>query len=446
MQYTPDVLIIAEKKSVAKDIADVIGLVSVEPNHFVVKGGAKVAYAQGHLVEIAAPAVLNPSWGERWNWGQLPMIPDKWMFVPVERTKKLLTGLQVLLKSAKTVIIATDAGREGELIARQILQYAKWKGEVKRFWTSALMPEDIRNALDNLMPGSAKDPLYEAAVARSRLDNVFGYTGSRSTSLAARVFKESFPMGRVQTPVLGMVVVRTLQNKGFDSSFYYTLDATVKTSGGHTLTMKHQLPKGEKITNKTEAERLKSRLLAASNGQSAPLKKSVSLKVAKAPLAFSLPKLQQVANRVYSFSSKRTLEIAQELYDSKFITYPRTDSEHLATSQIPTMEPTLDAVAAIFPAEVKRLRAMGVLFRPSTFDNTKLGDHHGLVPTTKSPHTLSGEQLQLYKLIAAQALMLLAPDYEYESIKISMKIDGEDFAAKGKKDKVTGWTEFRGLR
>lgn len=441
-----DTLILAEKKSVAKDIAEVLGIVSVQPTHFEVKGGAKVCYAQGHLVEIAAPEALNPAWGGRWHWGQLPMIPEQWSYVPVDRTKKLLKDIQVLLKKAKTVIIATDAGREGELIAREILHYSKWRGEVKRFWTSALMPEDIKHALNNLLPGAAKDNLYEAALARSHLDNVFGYTGSRAATLAANVFKNHFPVGRVQTPVLGLVVQRTLQNQGFASSFYYTIEANVKTSGGHHLNMKHQLPKGEKFVKRSEAEAVCNRLLALPGGPTAPLKQTSSAKVAKAPLAFSLPKLQQAANRVFAFSSKRTLEIAQSLYEGKFITYPRTDSEHLATSQIPSMEPTLDAIAAIFPSEVARLRAMGVLFRPTTFDNTKLGDHHGIVPTTNSPHTLSGEQAQLYRLIAAQLLQVLAPDNEYDSVKISMVVDGEEFAAKAKQDKVAGWTEFRTLR
>lgn len=446
-------LILAEKPSQARDIAAVLGAASSSTHHIELKSGAKITWARGHLVQICPPEVLNPAWGgARWNWGQLPMIPEKWLYeLSAERNgdaqlKAHTHAVLKLIKASSTVIIATDAGREGELIGRELTEYAKFKGTIKRFWTSTLMPEDIKRAMGALLPASAKQGLYEAGRARSHLDNAFGFTASRGVSLAMNVSRLTFPVGRVQSPTLAIIVERTLANSAFDSSFYYDLRATVKTSGGHTLEMLHKKADDTKFTDKAKAEALKARLLGLPGGPTGPLTQYIKEKVGKVPLFFSLPRLQAAANRVFAFTSENTLKIAQKLYDAKFITYPRVDSEHLGSEHLPTMESVLDNIAVTMPAEVAELRKMGVTLRKSSFDDTKLGDHHAIIPTTKPPIGLSGDELQLYRLICAQTLMAVAPDYLYDSIRIDLKVDSELFTCKGKRDKQLGWATFRKLR
>lgn len=442
----PDCVILAEKASVAADIAAVIGAKSSSRGHIICKDGTNIIHAQGHLVEIASPEEHNPDWGGRWSWGQLPMIPETWKYNQVEKTKSLYKTIMPFIKAAKHLIIATDAGREGELIARELMVMAKYKGKYYRYWTSSGLATDIKEALDKLLPGQVKDPLYEAALARSHLDNVYGFTGSRSATLAANVFRETFPMGRVQTAVLGLVVDRTNANRAFSSSFYYELFANVKTSGGHTLKLKHEPKTKEKCTDEKVIQALKNAILANPGGLTGKLNQVVTPTTKGAPLAFSIGTLQTTCNKILGLTAKKTLEVAQELYEGKFMTYPRTDSQHLGTAQIAKMEETLDAIAKVLPEEVAELRKMGILYRPSTFDDTKLGDHPGIVPTVKPGHTLSGVNLQVYRLICAQTLMLLAPDYLYDSVKVSMSAGGETFSTTGKRDKQAGWTKFRGIR
>lgn len=443
----PETLILAEKPSVAADIAAALGKVKSRRNGCIeLEDGTVVSNAVGHLVELASPEEHNPEWGKRWNWGQLPMIPDKFKYAPVERTKPLYQTVMGLFKKAKILIIATDAGREGELIARELVEVAKWRGKIYRFWGSSMLPEDIRRQFNELLDGDEKRPLYEAALARSHIDNIYGFTGSRAASLSAKVGGQTFPMGRVQTPVMSMVAERTMANRAFNKSFFYEVTAAVQTSSGATLQMKHAPKDKEKILDKRIAEDLIRSLQALPGGPTGPLKQTITPKSKAAPLPFSILTLQRAGNRVYSWTAARTLEIAQSLYESKFITYPRTDFEHLFDSQKVTMEPTLDAIAVYFPDEVAKLRAAGVQLRASTFDDSKIGDHHGLIPTVKPAPTLSGPEAQLYRLICAQLLMALAHDFLYDSMLITMDLGGERFEARGKRDTRLGWAEFRNLR
>ena len=432
-------VILAEKPSQARDIANVIGVSRSCDGYIELKNGWKVTYAIGHLMELAEPEKYDPSWGERWGWAQLPMIPPQFKQVPVDRTRAQLKVVKNLLSEAKHVIIATDAGREGEYIGRELLDYAKFRGTVERFWTSALTPEGIRDALKSLRPGKDTEALYEAAKARAVSDWMVGLNGTRAATLAAKVRGDYFPLGRVQTPTLALVVRRDLTIENFDAKKYFELEATVRTKTGATFKMLHTRPEDKRITDKKEAEAL----LAQANGAHGPLRVSKTRESESAPLPFSMPALQKAANRVFGFSAAKTLKLTQALYEQKkMLTYPRTDCQYLSKTQIPEIPGVLAAIAATLPKQVAALNEVGPVIRNSTFDDEKLSDHHAIIPTSaKTP--LEGDELALYTLVAHQYLQVLAPDCKFEKTKVALDANGVPFTASGKTILSPGWTAFK---
>lgn len=431
-------VILAEKPSQARDIAKVIGVKASRDGFIELTNGWKVTFAVGHLLELAQPAEYNPAWGGRWAWEQLPMIPEKFKRVPVERTLKQLRIIKSVLADAKTVVIATDAGREGELIAREILEHVRFRGEVKRFWTSSLVEADIRKALNNLLEGSATYPLYEAAEARARSDFLLGLTGTRAASLAARVRGDYFALGRVKTPTLALVCRRDEAIEKFGAKKYFELEAAVKTASGHTLKMVHSRPEEARITDKAAAQAL----MKQANGARSPLRVLKTPESEGAPLPYSLPALQKDANRVLGLSAANTLKVTQALYEKKVLTYPRTDCAYLAESQIAEIDGVLNAVRSHLGPAVAELRKMGVTARKSTFNDAKLTDHHGIIPTSHT-EKLEGPELQLYLLVAHRYLQALAPDCKFISTKVSMDANGVLFKASGKTVTDPGWTRFK---
>lgn len=428
------ILYLAEKKSQAHDIANAIGVKQVGNGFIELVTNDRITWAQGHLLELASPEEHNPAWGGKWSWAQLPMIPDQWKYNVNKKTISQFKIIASLLKSSTEVILATDAGREGELIGREILEYCKFKGPVRRLWTSSLVASDILHALRNLKPGAETYPLYEAALARQHSDNLFGLTGTRAASLAANVRGNYFPMGRVQTPTLAMSVRRTLEIRNFKVTAFYELEALVKAASGATFKMMHS-PEGEfKITDKAEALRLKK----LAEGAHAPLKVEKAKERESAPLPYSLPALQVDANRILGFSAKTTLEHAQALYDLKATTYPRTDCQHLAASQKIDVEQVLSTVARRFKSSVDLLESKGITKRSSTFDDSKLTDHHGIIPTSLYV-ALDGPQLQLYTLICQRYLQMLAPDCRFDATRVQMNANSVLFKASGKVITEQGW-------
>ena len=365
------------------------------------------------------------------------MIPDTWLYKPEKRTSAQLKVIKTLLKDASRVVIATDAGREGELIAREILTYCKYKGRVERFWTSTLTPDDIRKALHALKPGSETEPLYEAALARQHADFMHGLSGTRAVTLAAGD-GQLYTLGRVQTPTLALVVKRHTAIAMFESKTYYELVAKVTTKSGKVITMTHAPDQEHRILSRASAEALAGKV----QGFTGPLKVVKEKGKEAPPLPYSLPALQKDADRVLGLSAKNTLKVAQALYEKKIISYPRTDCRHLAASQKPEISGILDSVAKLFSAEVGKLRGMGVVLRDSTFDDSKLSDHHGIVPTTLSGH-LEGVELQLYSLVALRFIETLAPDCLFETTKVTLDANGVLFKASGKIIGSAGWKEIR---
>jgi DNA topoisomerase III len=431
-------LYLAEKPSQAMDIAKELGIKSRSDGYLILANDDRISWAVGHLLELAEPKEYNESWGGYWKWDQLPMIPEVWKYVVNTRTSKQFTVIKNLLKTTKRVVIATDAGREGELIAREILEHCKFKGTVERFWTSSLVAKDIRHALANLRKDSETYPLFEAARARSRSDFMLGLTGTRAVSLAANVRGDYFPVGRVKTPTLALVVKRDFEIANFVSKAYFELEARVTTQAGASFKMMHSPSEEHRVYERSAAEALKAKAL----GYVGPLVVKKTNDAEQPPLPYSLPMLQKDANRIYGFTARNTLKLAQELYEQKAATYPRTDCQYLAESQMDEVPGVLECLSKTFPAAVSVLTTQGVVLRKSTFNDAKLVDHHAIIPTSLKVE-LSGAALQLYTLICQQYLRALAPEHKFLSTKVSLDANGVPFRASGRTITSPGWKAIK---
>lgn len=433
------ILYLAEKPSQATDIAKVIGIKKKLDGYIELSTGDVMTYARGHLLELAEPADYDEAWGKSWAWEHLPMIPAQWKMKPTKHGAKQLRVIRDLLKECSEVVIATDAGREGELIAREILEHCRFRGRVRRLWTSSLVAKDIKAALSGLKPGSETEPLFEAARARQHGDWLYGLSGTRAATLAARQRGQAFPLGRVQTPTLSLVVRRDLDIRNFKAQDYFELEANVLTEKGHRLKLMHAPDEKHRITDEKEALRRKS----LAEGASAALKVERTKGSEAPPLPYSLPALQKDANRVLGLTAKKTLELAQALYEKKALTYPRTDCQYLAQSQVDEIEGTLAVIEKRFGAVVGHLRAQGVRARASVFDSAKLTDHHAIVPTTEFVAELSADEERLYRLVSERYLQMLGQDCLFDSTKVSMNANGVLFKTSGRTVTSPGWQSLR---
>ena len=431
---------LAEKPSQASDIANVLGIKRRGDGFIEVAGGDIVTFARGHLVELAEPKEYKEEWGGRWTFDHLPLVPPggAWKYNVNKKTSGQLKTIREQLKTADRCVIATDAGREGELIARLILEHCKFKGPVERFWTSSLTPHDIKVALGKLLPGAAKIPLFEAARARQHMDWAYGFSLSRAATLAADIRGRTFPMGRVQTPTLALVVRRFLEIQNFDAKEYFELEATVKTKAGKEFKMWHAPDEANRIREKSAA----AALAAKARGASAAINVVKESSKEAPALPFSLPKLQKAANGALGFSASKTLEVAQKLYEMKATTYPRTDCPYLAESQKADVPDILRNLAGHFPAMVAKVNSRGTVLRKSTFDDASLTDHHGIIPTSLSV-SLSGDELALFTLIAQRFMQTVSPDCLFDKTTVKLDANGVPFKATGKVVTDPGWQAIK---
>lgn len=431
-------LYLAEKPSQAMDIGRVLGIKSRQDGYLDLANGDVISWAVGHLLELAPPEKYDPAWGGRWAWPQLPMIPAQWQYEVNARTKKQFAVIKALLKDVKRVVIATDAGREGELIAREILEHCRFKGKIERLWTSSLVASDIKKALDNLKQDHETRPLYEAALARSHSDWMLGLSGTRAASLAAAVRGDFFAMGRVKTPTLALVVRRCEEVEKFVAKEYFELEATVTTQKGVSFKMMHAPAEDQRITDKAKAQAL----CAQAKGHQGPIKVEVKEEKESPPMPFSLPALQKEANKALGFSARDTLKLAQSLYEKKAATYPRTDCQYLAESQAAEIDQVLECVSKTLPKEVSLVKAMGTVVRKAVFNDSKLSDHHGIIPTSMPPSGLDEKEQALYLLICSRYLKVVSPDHRFEQTKVSLDANGVPFKASGRRTLSPGWTSL----
>lgn len=428
-------LYLAEKSAVARDLATILGVKSKDVGFWVTPTGDFISHAVGHLVEALDPHEYHAEW-KTWNLAYLPMVPEVWKVTPHLRTKAQLMLLGKLLKSCTRVVIATDAGREGEMIGREILDFFKFNGKIERMWPTNMVLSEMKKALASLKTDAATRPYYEAALARRGADWIYGLSMTRAVSIVGNV-DGPLPVGRVQTPTLTLLVNRHKAIKAFKEVTYYELEAKVKTKEGHALSLFHKPAEDKRILTEREAMGLASK----ANGAEGELVVTCEPKKQAPPLPFKLTTLSRACSSAFGLTAKGTLEIAQVLYEKhKVLTYPRTDSEYLGTDQKLDMPDVIEAVRATLPGPVAALLKQGTLFRPNLFDDKKLTDHHGIIPTIQAPEGLKEIEMQVYRLVALQFLRAMGQDKLYDQTVIKMDANGLEFATTGNVMTSPGWT------
>ena len=426
-------LVLAEKPSVGKEIARVLGC-KQGGNGYLEGSSYVITWALGHLVTLADPDVYEKKW-EKWNMEDLPMLPANMKLVVIPESARQFKVVQGLMKRSDLteLIIATDAGREGELVARWIMIKAGWKGPAKRLWISSQTDRAIREGFANLRPASEYDALFRSARARSEADWLVGLNVTRA--LTCR-FNAQLSAGRVQTPTLSMIVDREKEIRSFVPKEYWTI--RVRTEGFSAL---WRDSKGNsRIFDREQAEKIAA---ALKGGQLQVQKAEKTFKQVPPPAAYDLTELQRDANKRFAYSAKETLNLMQALYEQhKLLTYPRTDSRYISDDVVPTLP---ERLRSVMTGEYKELAHSIAAKKPLQIrflvNNAKVTDHHAIIPTEEQPRLweLSGQEKNIYDLVVRRFLAVLLPPHQYEEVRLTLSSGGQQFTAKGKRVLDQGW-------
>jgi len=435
------IVILTEKPSVAKDIAAVVGATKRMDGYF--EGNDyRVTYALGHLVSIAEAETMNPIWAKPWNLEQLPMIPDKWRYAAIGKTKEQLAIVKKILTDASTkrIICATDAGREGQLIFDLIYKQTGAKAPVQRFWTSSLTTEAIKGALQHLKPASAYANLSSAAASRGHADWIVGLSASRLYSL---LNAQNCSTGRVQTPTLNLIVSRQNEIDKFVPSAFYEVLATFAPGFVAKYVSSERDNATTRFKDYTSARTVLNEVVSVSNG----IVHSVvtTEKRTKPPALFDLLTLQKEANKRFGFTAQETLDIAQSLYEKyKVLSYPRTESRHLSTDMLGELSSILQTLSQyMIPQGQIALDAYraGAILSKAYVDDTKLSDHHAIIPTYKMPsNDLPERERLVYNLVAARFLAIFLPAEVRDDTTLLIRLATRLFRATGSVVREPGWT------
>ena len=429
-------LVIAEKPSVARDIARVLGC-SKKNNSYIEGNDYVVTWALGHLVTLADPEEYGEQY-KTWRMDTLPMLPDRWKLVVIKQTSRQYHAVkeQIFRKDISDIIIATDAGREGELVARWILGKAGNRKPLKRLWISSVTDKAIREGFSHLRPGKDYENLYHAAVARAEADWEVGINATRALTCK---YNAQLSCGRVQTPTLAMIAAREEEIKKFIPKLYYGLKAVVK---GIPFTWTDAKNNSGRTFDKSRIENIYKK--AAQKIRITEVKKKT--KKTYSPALYDLTALQREANQRYGYSAKETLNIMQRLYENhKVLTYPRTDSRYLTTDMTGTLKERLKACAVgPYRKAASRLSMQEIKTDKSFVNNAKVSDHHAIIPTEQFVQLehMSSDERKIYDLVVRRFLAVLSPDCEYEEISLTGMIGNETFRAKGSQILKAGWREI----
>ena len=429
-------LVIAEKPSVARDIARVLG--ANQKNGGILEGkNYVVTWALGHLVTLADPEEYDRKY-EKWKMATLPMLPKEMKLVVIRQTGRQFSVVktQLFRKDIGEIIIATDAGREGELVARWILEKAGCHKPIKRLWISSVTDKAIKEGFANLKDGHDYDNLYRAAVARAEADWLVGMNGTRALTCK---YNAQLSCGRVQTPTLAMIAKREEEIRKFVPKEYYGISLETQDV---KWTWRDEKTKSFRTFSRERAEQIKGRLENAALEITSVEKKA---KKTMAPGLYDLTTLQREANLKYGFSAKETLNIMQRLYENhKVLTYPRTDSRYIGKDIVPTIKERLKA-CGIGPY---RKLAGALMNKPvqvngSFVDDKRVSDHHAIIPTEQFVQLdhMTNEERKIYDMVVRRFLAVLYPASQYEQVTMEAKAAGETFAASGKVIKSMGWKE-----
>lgn len=428
-------VVIAEKPSVARDIANVLKC-NKKGNGFLEGDKYIVTWALGHLVTLADPEAYDMKF-KTWKLEDLPMLPESMKLVVMKQTGKQFNAVKTQLtrNDVNEIIVATDAGREGELVARWIIEKAKVHKPIKRLWISSVTDKAIKDGFNNLKPGKEYEDLYTSAVARSEAD---WYIGLNATRALTTKFNAQLNCGRVQTPTVAMVAAREEEIANFKPQTYYGIEA--QTDG---LTLTWQDENG----NSRSFNKEKTDAIVKSLGSKDATVVSIDRKAKKtfAPGLYDLTELQRDGNKLFGYSAKETLNIMQKLYEQhKVLTYPRTDSRYISSDIVGTLPERLKACAI---GEYRPL-ANKVLNKPiktskAFVDDSKVSDHHAIIPTEGYVNlsAFTDKERKIYDLVVKRFLAVLFPAFEYEQLTVQTKIGDQTFIARGKSVIHSGWKE-----
>ena len=427
-------LVIAEKPSVARDIARVLKCQkslngALEGDRYI------VTWALGHLVTLADPEDYDKKYKE-WKMEDLPMLPDTFRLEVIKQSAKQFQAVKAQLnrQDVDQVVIATDAGREGELVARLILKKTGCKKPLKRLWISSVTDKAIRDGFAHLKDGKDYEPLYDAAMSRAEADWMVGINATRALTCK---YNAQLSCGRVQTPTLAMIARREEQIRQFVPKPYYGLSMRAE---GVRFQWKDEKSHSAQSFDKERVQKLfdglKGKEAVISSVKKAP-------KRTEAPLLYDLTELQREASRRYDYSAKETLNIMQRLYENhKVLTYPRTDSRYLTADILPTIKERLRA-CSIGPYKLLagRLINQPLPAKPSFVNDKKVSDHHAIIPTEQFVQLdhMTIDERRIYDLVVRRFLAVLYPACEYEQTAVEATAAGEHFYASGNHMVKMGW-------
>ena len=430
------ILVLAEKPSVGRDIARVLKC-SKKGNGYLEGDKYIVTWALGHLVTLADPEEYGQQY-KSWKIEDLPILPSKMKLVVIKQSKKQFYNVkeQMNRKDVNEIIIATDAGREGELVARWIIEKANIRKPIKRLWISSVTDKAIKDGFDKLKDGKQYENLYSSAVARAEADWIVGINATRALTCK---YNAQLSCGRVQTPTLAMVAKKEEEIKNFKEKKFYGISASTKDI---KLIWQDNHTKDTRIFDEAKCDKI---LASIERKDAKVIDVEKSYKKSYSPRLYDLTELQRDANKIFGYSAKETLSTMQRLYEThKILTYPRTDSRYLTTDIVDTLGERVKACGV----EGYRAIASKILKSPikgdkSFVDNSKVSDHHAIIPTEQRVFLseLNDKERKIYDLVVKRFLSVLYPPFEYEQTTIRAKIGDEDFIAKGKRVISQGWKE-----
>lgn len=430
-------VVLAEKPSVARDLARVLGCGKDSGGFFEGKEDI-VTWALGHLVTLADPEVYDDSY-KVWRIEDLPMLPPAMKLVTIKGTTKQFQTVKKLLSrdDVSEVVIATDAGREGELVARWILVKANCKKPIKRLWISSVTDKAIREGFARLADGKAYDTLYLAASARAEADWLVGINATRALTCKHNA---QLSCGRVQTPTLAMIAARQDEIQNFTAKPYYGLAMRCK---GYRLTWFDGKTNQTRIQSRERCEDILKRIAGERVVVREVTKKA---KQKQSPQLYDLTELQRDANKLYGYSAKETLSLMQKLYEShKILTYPRTDSRYLSADIVQTIPERLKACGiGSFSKPAFQILKRPIAVNKNYVDDTKVSDHHAIIPTEQFVNLakLTDREQKIYELVVRRFLAVLCPPMTYDEVTVVAECGGERFRASGKHITSLGWREL----
>ncbi|THE13654.1 DNA topoisomerase III [Bacillus timonensis] len=429
-------LVLAEKPSVGRDIARVLNC-HKKGNGFFEGDKYIVTWALGHLVTLADPEKYGDHF-KTWKLEDLPIIPNPLSLVVIKQTGKQYSVVKTQMhrKDVNEIIIATDAGREGELVARWIIEKSNTRKPIKRLWISSVTDKAIKQGFATLKNGKEYENLYSSAVARAEADWLVGINATRALTTK---FNAQLSCGRVQTPTLAIIAKREEEIRNFKPIPYYEIKAT---TDGLTLKWQHEKTKEQRIFKKE----VSSSIVRSLQGQDAKIiDVQTSQKKSYAPQLYDLTELQRDANKRFGFSAKETLNVLQKLYEQhKLVTYPRTDSKYLSNDIIETLKDRIEGcMVQPYTKLGAKILKNGIKTNKSFVDNSKVTDHHAIIPTEERPNlqALSAKEEKLYDMIVKRFLAVFLPPYTFEQKNVQARIGKELFVAKGITVTSLGWKE-----